>query len=250
MGITNPYKTEELRQKLAEKGKFPELIKTYSSKYPEIKNLNRPKFWDEIYSEDSRLKDQDGMTKDRIATAVGFIPGGKLKALDIGAGLGWVEELIGKDSEKEIYANDFSPVSVKYLRKNFKGNLQLQSVYNLKYPENFFDVVLALEIIEHVPPSKIFKVLKSISRILKQNGTLIVSVPLNEGLDKMKNNPSGHVRMYTENLIKVELKIAGFEIIKCKKLFAFGSFYNLKTFIAKIFKTHSPNNIVLKTKKI
>lgn len=250
VGINNPYKTEELRQKLAKKGKLSELIKTYSSKYSQIKDLNRPKFWNEIYSDETKLEDQDGMTKDRIKTAVEFIPRGKLKILDIGAGLGWVEEIIGKDKNKEIYANDFSPVSIKYLKKNFKGHFSRQSIYDLEYESNFFDVILVLEVLEHIPPSKIFSVLNSINKLLKGKGVLIVSVPMNEGLEYMETNPSGHVRMYTKDLIMAELQVAGFNVLKYKTLFAFGTFYNFKTTIAKILMTHKPNNIVLKAVKI
>ena len=164
--------------------------------------------------------------------------------------MGYVVELVSKDKQKEIYANDFSKISVENLKKRYKGNFSLQSVYDLKYPKNFFDVVLALDVLEHIPSSKTFKVLKSVKNLLKTNGILIVSVPMNEGLEKMKDNPNGHVRMYTEDLIMAELKIAGFQTIEYKTLFAFPNFYHIKTIIAKLTKRKYPNNVVLKVIKI
>ena len=243
------YGIEKKRQELASKDKLEDLKKLYSSNLPEIKNLNTPGFWDKIYSENLTLGDQDSMTRDRIKTAVNFISKRELKILDIGAGMGFIEELIIKEKDKEIYANDFSEVSVAYLKKNFKGRFSKQSIYKLEYPQKFFDVILVLEILEHIPPSKIFKVLKSISKLLKSNGTLIVSVPMNEGLENMKYNPSGHVRMYSKDLIKAELEIAGFKVIEYKTLFAFNNLYKIKTAIAKVLKTHKPNNIILKARK-
>lgn len=244
------FEIEKIRQRLAKKNDLNRLIKLYSSRYPEIKDLNRPEFWDQIYKDESYLNTQDGMTKDRIRTAVGFIPKGKIKLLDVGVGMGFVEELINRDKNKEIYANDFSKVSVDYLKKKYKGHFSLQSIYNLKYPKNFFDVALVLEVLEHVPPSKTFKVLSSISKLLKPNGIMIASVPMNEGLEKMNDNPSGHVRMYTEDLIWAELSIAGFESLEYKTFFAFPYLYNIRSALAKTTKRKHPNNIVLKAKKI
>lgn len=244
------FEIEEKRQELAEKMDIESLKLHYKRGLAEIKDLNTPDFWDKQWESNSGLDYQDPMTQVRIKTVIKFIPKGKLTILDIGAGLGWTEELIDKDKEKKIYANDFSPKAVRYLKKNFKGDFSVQSIYNLKYKKDFFDVILALEVLEHIPPSKIFSVLKSISSFLKKEGVLVISVPMNEGLEEMKINPSGHVRMYTEKLITTELKIAGFRTVKSKTLFAFSDLYKTKSFIARVFKTHKPNNIVVKAKKV
>ncbi len=222
----------------------------YNPILPEIEDLNTSKFWDEKFVNEESLDKQDGMTKDRIKTAVGFIPRRGVEILDIGAGMGYIEELLSQDKQKEIYANDFSKISIENLKKRYKGNFSLRSIYDLNYPKNFFDVVLVLDVLEHIPPSKTFGLLKSIKSLLKINGTLIVSVPMNEGLGNMKTNPNGHVRMYTEDLIRAELRIAGFEIIEYKTLFAFPNFYNIKTVIAKLTKRKYPNNIVMKAMKV
>ncbi len=84
---------------------------------------------------------------------------------------------------------------------------------------------------------------------MKKNGFFIISIPTNEGLEKMKNNPSGHVRIYTENLIRAELKIEGFRILKLKTLYAFKNFYSFKKVSSKFLKNRwRPNNIVILAK--
>jgi SAM-dependent methyltransferase len=121
----------------------------------------------------------------------------------------------------------------------------------MKYKQGFFDVVFMLEVLEHVPPSKTFFLLKNLKRFLKSDGILILSVPTNEGLDGMESNPNGHVRMYTEDLIRTELKISGFEIIEIKTLYAFSNLYTFKKIIAKILKNHwEPNGIIVKAKPL
>lgn len=248
--LKSAFDIEKKRQELARDGKLDDLKKTYSRTFPEIKDLNTPKFWDEIHKEDISLDGQDGMTRDRINTAVKFIPNGKIKLLDIGAGVGFVEELINKNRNISIHANDFSKTSVNILKRKFRGNFSIQSIYNLKYPKNYFNVILVLEVLEHIPPSRLFKILESISKLLKKDGVLIVSVPMNEGLENMTSNPSGHVRMYTQDLIKAELIIAGFKTVKQETFFAFPSLYFLKTLMAKLTKRKHPNNIIVKAIKL
>lgn len=245
------YSIEKTRQKLAAQGDLKKLKALYKSSLPEIKDLNTSKFWDDIYSEQKGVTCQDSMTKDRIKAIASFMPHGKQKVLDVGAGPGWILELISKDKHKKIYACDFSEVVVEWLKKQFKGNFSIQSVYNLKYTKNSFDVVLALELLEHVRPSKIFKLLKSINGLLKNDGVFIVSVPMNEGLEDMSHNLNGHVRMYTEDLIKAELEIAGFKILKSKTFYAFENYYKQKKIISKFVKNRwKPNNIALKIVKL
>src|SRR3989304_2736452 len=96
----------------------------------------------------------------------------------------------------------------------------------MRCPQRFFDAIFALEGLEHVAPSKIFN-----------------------SLEKMRNNPSGHTRTYTENLIRAELKIAGFKILKLKTLYAFKSFYGFKKISSKILRNRwKPNDIVVLAK--
>lgn len=243
-----PFLVERARQILASINDLSSLKNTYNSKYAEIKNLNTSSFWNNKLSKASRLEKQDGMTKDRVKTAFRFLPRNAKKVLDIGAGNGFVEELLSRKNIK-IFGNDISSVSVKNLKSKFKGQFRRESIYGMKYSRESFDAIFALEVLEHVPPSKIFNLLKKIKEILREKGSFIISVPTNEGLEKMKNNPSGHTRTYTENLIRAELKIAGFKIYKLKTLYAFKSFYAFKKISSKFLRNRwKPNDIVVLAK--
>jgi len=247
--IKKPFLVEKARQILASINDSDSLKATYSSKYAEIKNLNTSSFWNEKLKHDSGLNAQDGMTKDRIKTAFEFLPRNAKKILDIGAGNGFIEELLSSKDVK-VFGNDFSDVSVKNLKNKFKGRFRKESIHKMRYPKRSFDAVFALEVLEYVVPSKIFNLLKKIKEILKKNGSLIISIPTNEGLEKMKSNPSGHTRTYTENLIRTELKIAGFRIIKLKTLYAFKNFYGFKKISSKFLQNRwKPNDIIVLAKK-
>lgn len=244
----NPFRIEDFRNALAVIGDKDNLKRQYSRALPEIKNLNTSRFWDNKLRENKSLLQQDGMTKDRIRIVASSLPKNAKKILDIGAGHGFLEEYLTSELRHRklaIYANDFSRESIKYLKRKYSGTFDVQSIYKLKYPENFFDVIFILEVLEHIPPSKILKVLGSIKSLLKKRGTIIVSVPTNEGLERMKTNPSGHVRAYTVPIIKAELEITGFTIKKIKTLYAFSSNYRAKKVLAKFVRKWKPNNIII-----
>lgn len=250
MIIKNPFEAERLRQRLAKEKKYKELIKTYTSALPEIKDLNTGKFWDGKVA-DQKLSQEDGMTQDRIKAAYSFIPKNPQMLLDIGAGFGYIEELLSKEKSIKLYANDISQRAIDNLKKKYIGNFEVASIYTKTYKESFFDTILALEVLEHIPPSKILNVLKKIKRILKKNGLFILSIPTNEGLELMTNNPNGHVRLYTKELITAELVISGFKVVDIKQFYAFSKLYTLKKILTKLFpKKWQPNDIVVLAKSL
>lgn len=246
----NPFRLEDYRNILALKKDYEELKKWYKPTLAEIPNLNTPKFWNKKLKSQEFLSDQDGMTQNRIKTVESFVDRNAKRILDIGAGHGYLEEYLSKKRNLKLSGNDFSKESVQHLRGRFKGDFQVMSIYNLKYKPKSFDSILILEVLEHIPPKKIFFVLKSLKKLLKPKGQLIISVPTNEGLERMKANNNGHTRTYTIPLITAELEISGFKVEKIQTLYAFDSNYKFKNFIAKFYKKWSPNNIIVTTRLI
>lgn len=242
----NPFEVEKMRQKLALLGDLIRLKGMYSVKYPEIKNLNTGRFWNTKLKNRQELKIQDGMTKDRARIVARLIPGETKKLLDIGIGHGWIEEIISKKDIK-IYGIDISEETIKNLNRNFEGEYIVQSVYEMTFPKSYFDTILILEVLEHIPPSRVLIVLRDIKKLLKKNGTLIVSVPVNERLELMRENPNGHVRDYSKELIKAELEISGFKPLVMRTLYAFKSFYFAKKLLARLLinRWHE-NNVIIK----
>lgn len=247
------FELEERRAILARQKKYNELKRLYSSGLPQIPNLNTPGFWDRRNSERSDLRDTNPMAYNKYEIVANLLPR-KGVILNIGAGSGELEKRVLKRKyDMHWYGIDISPQSIKNLRSNYpkatfvKGAIQKLRVGNTRY-----NTITILDVLEHISPKDIFNVLKKVRRIMKRDGRLIVSVPMNEGLQNMVKrgiNPNAHVRTYTPELIKAELEIAGFGIIRERYLFAFGKFYKLKTFICKyIFKNYrKPNLLILES---
>lgn len=235
----NPFEVERLRNRLAKESRLKKLKETYSTKYPEITNKNTPKLWDNFNLERNHFTNSDDpQANDKLHLISKNLTGENIKVLNVGFGSGNLERLVyGKKNISSWDGVDISQKSVIHARKIFpKYNFKLGRADSLKYKNETFDYLLILEVLEHVSPYKILASLKEANRVLKMGGTLIVSVPLNEDLEQMikdRLNLYQHVRQYTKELIKAELKISGFEPYKEVELISFRKHYRIKKFLVK-----------------
>lgn len=111
---------------------------------------------------------------------LGFLEvGDDYKILDIGCGGGrTVNKLAGKIGNGKVYGIDFSDTSVRSstkLNSRFidRGKVEIQqaSVSSIPYPDNFFDIITAIETYFFWPDlendmKEVFRVLKSKGRLL------------------------------------------------------------------------------------
>lgn len=249
------FELEYERDKLAKNNLLIELVDTYRKGIPEIPNLNFGNKWDEL----NRVnidKFTNPMAYHRINIAHDFIPFDKYrhKLLDIGFGQGALEEKLHKSNKcSELWGIDISKKSVSDKKIKYpKWKFIIGDITKVNLPKNYFDYIVVLEVLEHINPSKILTVLSKIHASLKDGGHIIISVPLNEGLEEMISkgiNTNAHVRAYTSNIVKSELKITEYKIEKSIDLYAFHSLYWLKSIFAKYF-FKKPNNIILFAQKI
>jgi len=239
----NIFEEDKIRSILIKTNKIKELRGSYIKR--KVRNLNTSNFWDKHINKSSDFKKQDKMTKDRIRSAVKFtnIESGKL--LDIGLGCGFFEKIIKKEKPKiNLYGIDISKSAIKKIKQNSIGVFKIGSVLEIPFKQNFFDVVIALEVLEHIPATEIFSVYKEIKRVLKKKGKLILSIPVYENCS-IKKNPSRHMRAYTPEIIITELTLAGFKINKIKTFCAFAKYYYLKKVIRLFLPKKWKQNIVL-----
>lgn len=250
--IDNPFELEKIRARLAFQSKYNELIKTYSLKNQEIEDKNTPYFWDDMNLRKHISKGTNPMAYDRVKIVSRLLKR-ETKVLNIGVGVGDLENMVLRKfgNNFQWYGIDISPQTIRRLKKEFQqANFKIGDIRKIKYEDNFFDYVILMEILEHIKPSEILKALKEVNRVLKEKGNLIVSVPLNEGIEQMVKegrNPNAHLRNYTPELILAELKISRFEIIYKKYLYAFHRYYFLKSFITNYLLPGfiKPNNLIL-----
>ena len=97
------------------------------------------------------------------------------RVLDLGCGTGYGSSIL-KKAGNEVFGIDISQKAIDYAKTNYPGvNYTCCPADNLPFESNFFDAVVACEIIEHVQDPK--KVLREICRVLKKGGDLFISTP-------------------------------------------------------------------------
>ncbi len=116
----------------------------------------------------------------RLKKIIGLIPKRKnMKILDAGCGEGQLLSMVLKKfglSNLKLYGTDITSISLESAKKRIENaEFSLQDLRNLDYKDEFFDLIMCTEVIEHIPEYK--KVLKEFERILKKGGILIISFP-------------------------------------------------------------------------
>lgn len=110
------------------------------------------------------------------------------------------------------YFLDISPVVVDKL--NRKGAIaKVSNLENgLRFADNFFDLVCAFELLEHIPNDK--ELLIEINRVLKKNGACLLSFPINMKFWSDFDEAVGHIRRYKPDTLNRLFEEAGFSIVK------------------------------------
>lgn len=167
--------------------------------------------------------------------------------LDIGVGNGYIEELINKKFKNiNLFAIDISHYSINELSKKYKRGFKIGNIKKIPFKGKKFNVIMTLDILEHLKTDELNRAMLEITRVLKKKGCLIISVPVNENINDSKSNR--HLTEFNYEKLITLLKKYRFEVIKYEYLYAFPNYYYIKTFITKLFKlSHiKPNLLVVK----
>lgn len=174
------------------------------------------------------------------------------KILDIGCGIGIFSLNLGKNlPNAKIMGIDLLPLEgnnfITQLFNEFNIDFKI-STHDIQkqteYPNEYFDLISALDVLEHIRKPRI--ALDEIKRILKNNGKLIITVPVESKLLKylrllfskiskkkvVEDHWLGEISSIQEfnKLIQKEFKVELFKYYPFRKLppiFAYGIFYLL-----------------------
>jgi len=183
----------------------------------------------------------------------------KNKILDIACGV----SVLGKTFGNNVSGIDMNKEAVKASLKNGIKAKYGDVEKRWAYPDNYFDIVIASHIIEHVVNPD--HLLLEAKRVLKKNGRIIVITPnlaswfnrlllllgfqpfftevstLDKTLGLLftrrlggSRSTLGHLRIFTPNALRDILKLHGFKIVK-KGSTEFGSFPPILAHIDRVF---------------
>jgi len=162
-----------------------------------------------------------------FAQRVGPLSG--LRVLDYGCGPGFmIERLLHCGARAE--GLEFSPESAEKARKRCEGHPLFRGVALVqKLPSSIqaasVDVVLLIEVLEHLQDDQIGQTLEDIRRMLRVGGHLVLTTPHNENLERMKTicpdcgcvfHPWQHVGSFTEMSLSQLLGRHGMRGVFCE----------------------------------
>lgn len=128
--------------------------------------------------------------------------------LDIGCGTGANLELLEKFGQVE--GVDISPEALSFCRERGFENVRLGAAEQLPCEDGSFDIVTALDVIEHLDDD--LSSLREMRRVLRPGGYVLLFVPAFMFLWGVQDDVSNHRRRYTlKSLVKV-VKAAGFKV--------------------------------------
>lgn len=144
--------------------------------------------------------------------------------LEIGAGSGNFTQLLS--DKGKVTAIDINKEYVKKLKsfKKDRAEAGFGDIEEGKYffEEKKFDVALCLNVLEHIKGEE--RALKSMYKLLKKGGMLILLMPAHKFLFGTLDRNLGHVRRYTKKDLAEKLQLSGFKILEIKYLNGLGAF--------------------------
>lgn len=130
-----------------------------------------------------------------------------LKILDAGCGTGI--NLKHLQNHSDSYGIDISKEALRYSGNRGLHSLICCSADRLPFSDEIFDLVLALDVIEHI--DKDLAAVNEFYRVLKHGGRLIITVPAFQFLWSEHDQVVHHKRRYTRSSVLNILQLGGFE---------------------------------------
>jgi 2-polyprenyl-3-methyl-5-hydroxy-6-metoxy-1,4-benzoquinol methylase len=163
--------------------------------------------------------------------------------LDIGCAFGFFLE-VARDNGWDCHGVEVCEYSSTYAKEKLGLNVRAGKLKDIRYPENFFDVIVLLDIIEHL--KRPTDILGEVHRILKPDGLIVIITPNADSLIAkimkakwvLYQRPLEHLYYFTPLTLTSMLNKIGFRVIRCKKWGEGGKFVNLG-FIFKRMKYYS-----------
>jgi len=200
-----------------------------------LKKLER--FYETTYIKHEKCVGETPELLRRLLTVKDFLNSKKgiNKILDAGCSRGYLSKVI---KNKEIYGIDVS----SELLKDVKGYKEVKkaSLFSIPYRDNFFDLVICFQVLEHVPNYR--RALRELKRVAKKY--ILLSTDFVTKSDKVNSrdpfsNPHGHIHQFNLTNFVLELKKIDLEILDTEyhyPLLRFSTLEKKKGMIYKMFR--------------
>ena len=156
--------------------------------------------WNEVYKKKGKLQYKyDPIVEEKVIPI--FSNNGVKKILDLGCGTGRHSEILEKNGFR-IVGVDISEVATNISEEAlnnshiafFTGDMK-----DIRFPDSYFDAVFCFQVIHHAKVYEIWKAFDEITRVLKKDGILFVSLPTKDNKHIFENctkiEPSTYINL-------------------------------------------------------
>jgi SAM-dependent methyltransferase len=183
-------------------------------------NTEREYYENDEFWNESAVRDSD---RERVAVLARAMPEDVDSVLDAGCGNGIFMDALrgGQRSYSRIVGLDRSIAALSYA-----GSMRIcGSIDDLPVGRESFDMVAALEVIEHLPVPVYRRALAEVCRVARRY--VLVSVPYRQDLEasliscpacRSRFNPDYHVRSFDESTLDGLLSSSGFDCVRLTRL--------------------------------
>lgn len=195
-----------------------------------MKKITLNNFYDAFHKKSKTIKkiiDSKDFTYSYIIDSLNYPLlkiGNYCDVLDLGCGVGTISFYLSNKCST-VLGLDISKKAISIAKKS----LSILKIKNINFicgkidslPKKQFDLVICLEVIEHIPDDGLFLV--EINSRLKKNGYLVLSTPIKEiFLYKLNfyadfDERVGHLRRYSVSGLSKLMKSYGFNVLRVKK---------------------------------
>jgi len=186
-----------------------------------------------------------------------------LRVLDVGCATGRLGERLSLEKGCYVVGLEIDPEMGEIAKKRCAEVIvgDIEELRDLPFPEGFFDVIVFADSLEHMRDP--LKVLENTRRFLKDEGSLIASIPnialivSRVGLLLGRFNyaqygvlDKNHLRFFTLKTAKALIEGAGYKIMSTQGYSAVRGRYYIARPLAKIWKTVFAPGFVMKAIKV
>ena len=130
------------------------------------------------------------------------------RILDVGCGTGANVKMLSQFGDAE--GVDISPDALQFCRERGLNNIKLGAAEELPYEDGTFDLVTALDVVEHLDDD--VGGLREMRRVLRPGGRVLLFVPTFMWLWGVQDEVSHHRRRYRLSELRRVVTEAGFEV--------------------------------------
>ncbi|MDX1951277.1 MAG: class I SAM-dependent methyltransferase [Verrucomicrobiota bacterium] len=148
----------------------------------------------------------------------GFAPQ-RGKLLEVGSFMGYFLRLI-RESGWDVTGVELVHWAAEFARQEFQLTIHEKLLSELAFPEGYFDAVMMLHVIEHMPDP--LRELRELRRITRTGGHLVVETPRFDSLmfkilgrrERNLSTSNGHIFFFEVPTLTKLLEKAGYEVLR------------------------------------